>query len=226
MEVYPVFLTGLTERRCIVIGGGHEAERKVAGLLDCTAAVTIISPDITPQLQTWASAGAITWIPRAYAGGDLQQAFLVIATEIDTQTADDIYQEATAVGALINVTDDPAHSNFVAGSVVRQGPLTIAISTSGSAPALAVRLRQQLEREFGPEYAVLLSLLRELREAVAKRYPDAQERRTLWYQLLDSDLLELLRAGHYDLAQQLVALLMGDDVVSTTHFAARREVDR
>jgi hypothetical protein len=122
----------------------------------------------------------------------------------------------TGIGSL------PFHDPHAA---VRQGPLTISISTSGSAPALAVRLRQQLEREFGPEYAVLLSLLRELRETVAKRYPNAQERRNLWYQLLDSDLLELLRAGHYDLAQQLIALLIGDDAISATPFTTRREVD-
>ena len=171
MDVYPIFLTGLSEHLCIVIGGGREAERKVQGLLDCAATVTLISADITPTLRTWADQGNLTWIPRTYAEGDLQGAFLVIATDVDTQTADTIYREASTVGALINVTDDPPHSNFVAGSVVRQGPLTIAISTSGSAPALAVRLRQQLEREFGPEYAVLLGLLRDLRESVAERYP-------------------------------------------------------
>ncbi len=214
MDVYPIFLTGLAQQRCLVIGGNHEAERKVQGLLDCAAAVTVISADITPQLHTWADAGAITWLPRAYEPGDLQQAFLVIATETDAQTTARIDQEARTRGVLLNVTDDPNHSNFVAGSVVRQGPLTIAISTSGSAPALAVRVRQQLEREFGPEYATLLSLLRELRESVARRYPNGQERRALWYQLLDSDLLELLRAGHYDLARQLVSLLVGDDVVA------------
>lgn len=225
MDVYPIFLTGLTNRRCVVIGGAHEAERKVAGLLACAAAVTVISPDLTAKLHTWAHEGTVTWVSRDYVYGDLQHAFLVIAADVDEQTAEAVYREANEVSALINVTDDPAHSNFVAGSVVRQGPLTISISTSGSAPALAVRLRQQLEREFGPEYAVLLSLLRELRETVAKRYPNAQERRNLWYQLLDSDLLELLRAGHYDLAQQLIALLIGDDAISAAQLATRREVD-
>jgi precorrin-2 dehydrogenase/sirohydrochlorin ferrochelatase len=95
---------------------------------------------------------------------------------------------------------------------MRQGPLTIAISTSGCAPALAVRLRQQFERDFGPEYAALLGLLRELRASLAGREATAQERRALWYRLLDSDLLELLRAGHHDLARQLIVLLLGDRV--------------
>ncbi len=120
-----------------------------------------------------------------------------------------IWEEAQARGVLLNVVDDVVHSTFVAGSVVRQGPLTLSISTSGYAPTLAVRLRRQLEREFGPEYAALLELLRELREPLAARYPSVQERRALWAQLLDSDILDLLRADQPDLARQLAAILVG-----------------
>ena len=112
--------------------------------------------------------------------------------------------------------DDPARSTFIAGSVVRQGPLTLAISTSGCAPTLAVQLRQQLAREFGPEYAAFLDLMRELRAPLAARYPDVQQRRALWAMLLESDLLELLRAGQPDLARQLVDVLLGDKVLTET----------
>jgi siroheme synthase-like protein len=212
MHVYPIFLTELAARRCLVIGGDDEAERKVQGLLDCEASVTVLSASLTAQLHDWVRNGTITWIPRAYEPGDLQGAFLAIVTDKNTPMTEHLCQEAHNLGTLLNVADDPAHSVFVAGSVVRQGPLTIAISTSGCAPALAVRLRQQFERDFGPEYAVLLDLLRELRASLAGRDASAQERRALWYRLLDSDLLELLRAGHYDLARQLIALILGDNV--------------
>jgi siroheme synthase-like protein len=212
MHVYPIFLTELAARRCLVIGGSDEAERKVQGLLDCEASVTVLSAGLTAQLHDWVGNGMITWIPRAYEPGDLQGAFLVIVTDRNSHITERICQEAHELGTLLNVADDPAHSIFVAGSVVRQGPLTIAISTSGCAPALAVRLRQQFERDFGPEYAVLLGLLRELRASLAGRDANAQERRALWYRLLDSDLLELLRAGHHDLARQLIALLLGDNI--------------
>jgi siroheme synthase-like protein len=213
MHVYPIFLTELAARRCLVIGGSDEAERKVQGLLDCEASVTVLSAGLTAQLHDWVGNGMITWIPRAYEPGDLQGAFLVIVTDRNSHITERICQEAHELGTLLNVADDPAHSIFVAGSVVRQGPLTIAISTSGCAPALAVRLRQQFERDFGPEYAVLLGLLRELRASLAGRDANAQERRALWYRLLDSDLLELIRAGHDDLARQLIALLLGENVL-------------
>jgi precorrin-2 dehydrogenase/sirohydrochlorin ferrochelatase len=213
MKVYPVFLIGLATQRCIVIGGGGEAECKVKGLLDCDAAVTVISAEVTEQLRVWAEAGAIAWVPRPYQTGDLRGAYLVIATGHNPQTNTRIWQEAQAAGVLVNVTDDPTHSTFVAGSVVRQGPLTIAISTSGRAPALAVRLRQRLEQEFGPEYAALLDILQELREPLAAQYPNAHERRARWYALIDSEIIDLLRKGLPDLAYQRVAEIIGEEVL-------------
>jgi siroheme synthase-like protein len=209
MDVYPIFLVGLDSRQCLVIGGDAEAQRKVAGLLDSNASVTVLSATLTEQLHTWADEGSITWMARAYEPGDLQDAWLVIVTERDAPMIAAIWEEAQARGVLLNVVDDVVHSTFVAGSVVRQGPLTMSISTSGYAPTLAVRLRRQLEREFGPEYAALLELLRELREPLAERYPRVQERRALWARLLDSDILDLLRADQPDLARQLAAILVG-----------------
>jgi precorrin-2 dehydrogenase / sirohydrochlorin ferrochelatase len=209
MDVYPIFLVGLEARRCLVIGGDAEAERKVAGLLDSNAAVTVISATLTEQLHTWVHQGTLTWIARGYEPGDLQDAWLVIATEREAAMIAQLWEEAQAGGVLLNVVDDVAHSTFVAGSVVRQGPLTMSISTSGYAPTLAVRLRRQLEQEFGPEYAAFLELLRELRKPLAAHYPSLQERRALWARLLDSDILDLLRANQPDLARQLAAILVG-----------------
>ena len=202
MEVYPVFLTGLATRRCLVIGGGSEAERKVRGLLDAKATVTVISAEATPQLQLWCQQATIEWLCRDYQAGDLQGAFLVIATDNDHSVNQRVWQEAQAVGALINAVDDVAHSNFIAGAIMRQGALTLAISTSGCAPALGVRLRQRFEGEFGPEYAAFLELMRELRESMATRHVDFQARRARWYALIDSDILELLRDGKTALARQ------------------------
>lgn len=210
MDVYPIFLTELAQQRCVVIGGGYGAERKVQGLLDSNATVTIISADLTDQLHVWAHQGAVTWLPRTYRLGDLRGAFLVIATEGDAQINARIRQEARTERALINIVDDAARSTFIAGSVMRQGPLTIAVSTSGCSPALAVRLRQQFEQEFGPEYAAFLTLLKELRGPLAARYPDFQERRARWYALIDSDILVLLRAGQSEAACQRVASILTD----------------
>ena len=215
MKAYPIFIIGLHNRRCIVVGGGQEAERKVAGLLDCDAAVTVISVELTPQMSSWADEGRIAWIGRDYQTGDLEGAYLVIAERSDAETNACIWAEAEAKNALVNVMDDVPHCNFIAGSVVRQGSLTIAISTAGAAPVLAVRQRQRLKRELGAEYATFLDLMQALREPLTTRYPDFDKRRALWYELVDSDILELLRTEDKKLVHERIADIVGADLLST-----------
>jgi len=202
MKPYPIFLNDLDQRRTVVLGGGIEAEHKVQALLDCDAMVTLIANDITPGLRSLAEELRIDWIRRDYRHGDLRGAFLVIATTADPELNAQIYAEAEGEDALINVPDDVEHCNFVAGSVVRRGSLVVSVSTSGSAPALAVRLREKLERELGPEYAELLDMLVELRKPLPRWVPDFGARRALWYKLVDSDLLDLLRQGRRDQARR------------------------
>ena len=218
MKAYPIFLIGLNDRRCIVVGGGQEAERKVAGLLDCDAAVTVISAEMTPQMSSWVDAGHIAWIGRDYQTGDLEGAYLVIAERSNVETNARIWAEAEAENALVNVMDDVPHCNFIAGSVVRQGSLTVSISTAGAAPVLAVRLRQRLERELGPEYATFLDLLQALREPLTMRYPDFEERRALWYKLVDSDILDLLRTEERKLVHERIADIVGADLLPAQKF--------
>jgi len=218
MKGYPIFLIGLADKRCVVVGGGSEAERKVTGLLECDAAVTVISADLTAQLRLWAEAGTITWLPRAYRPGDLQGAYLAIVTDSSPPMRAALYHEAETEHVLLNVEDDASHSNFTTGAVMRQGALTIAISTSGCAPALAVRLRQQLERTFGPEYALFLDWLRAVRAPLAARYPNFSERRARWYALVDSEILSLLQQGRIDLARQRLAEIIADPTVDTDEY--------
>lgn len=215
MKGYPIFLIGLADKRCIVVGGGSEAERKVTGLLECDAAVTVISADLTPQLRLWAEGGTISWMARSYQCGDLQGAYLVIVTDSSPTMRAAIYHEAETERVLLNVEDDAPHSNFTTGAVMRQGALTIAISTSGCAPALAVRLRQQLESTFGPEYGLFLDWLRAVREPLAAQYPDFSERRARWYALVDSEILSWLQQGRVDLARQRMAEIIADTTADT-----------
>lgn len=205
---YPVFLN-LADRRCVVIGGGSIAEGKVKGLLEAGARVTVISPELTPELKKLATEEKIQHLQRSYQPGDVREAFLAISATDDRTVNAHVWLEAEEAGILINAVDDAAHCNFIAGSIVRQGTLTIAISTSGSAPALAVRLKEKMAREFGPEYAEFLELMEKLREPLAARYPDFEERRARWYALVDSDLLDHLRAGRADLAQQRIKEITG-----------------
>ena len=209
MNVYPIFLTDLQSRRCLVIGGDSEAERKVEGLLAANASVTVISETLTDNMTLWANQHRIAWLPRAWQPGDMEGVWLAIATTRDCALATRLKDEAEQHGVLLNVTDDVPHSNFVAGSVMRRGPLAIAVSTSGCSPALAARIRQQMEQRFGPEYADFLDLLGELRQPVSARYPSPQARKLLWTQLLDSDMLDLLRKGQPEQARRLASQLAG-----------------
>ena len=209
MDVYPIFLTDLQSRRCVVIGGDAEAERKVQGLLAANASVTVISEILTRNLTLWTDEGRLTWLPRACQPGDLQGAWLAIAATRDSALAARLKKEAETHGVLLNVTDDVPNSNFVAGAVMRRGPLAIAVSTSGRSPALAARMRRQLEETFGPEYADLLDLLADLRQPVAARHPGFEARKAVWTQLLDSGVLDLLRKGEVAEARRLAFRLAG-----------------
>lgn len=208
MRVYPLFLNDLSNRRCLVIGGGNEAERKVGGLLEADAKVTVISEKMTSQLHSWADQGSIAWLRREYEWGDLRQAALVIATGSNSSQNALIRQEADEEGVLLNVADDPSLCNFIAGSVFRQGPLVISVSTSGCSPALAVRIKQQLAVKFGPEYAAFLELLGSLRETLAAQFPHFSERRARWYALVDSDIIDHLRDDRPDLARERIEQIL------------------
>lgn len=214
MNVYPIYLNDLRGRRCIVFGGGHagEAERKVAGLLACDAEVTVISRDFSEELAVHEH---VTWIPREYVPGDLEGAFLAVVSETNPPKTKPIWDEAQRKNVLINAMDDVPHCTFVAGSVVRRGKLTLSISTSGAAPALSVRLRQRFEREFGPHFEIFLEWMAALREPMAAHYPDFDERRRIWYEIVDSDVLDLLaqdqREAAIDRLRQIVGGAVADD---------------
>ncbi|HKH46147.1 MAG TPA: bifunctional precorrin-2 dehydrogenase/sirohydrochlorin ferrochelatase [Thermoanaerobaculia bacterium] len=191
---YPVFLD-LRGRPCTVVGGGHLAEEKVRGLLAVEAMVTVIAPALTPALTALVEAGRLLHRPRGYHPGDLDGACLVISCEQTPDMAEAVWQEALHRNILINTLDDVPRCQFIAPSIVRRGDLAIAISTGGKAPVLAVRLRQWLEAQLGEEYGRFLSLAGSVRAALARRWPDFATRRELWYRLVDSDVLDLLRQG-------------------------------
>lgn len=214
MNVYPIFLNSLQGRRCVVFGGGHEGERKILELLAHEADVVLISPEASDALEALAAADRLTWHPRAYRPGDLAGAFLTIVSETNPEATAPIWEEAQAENVLINAMDDVPHCTFVAGSVVRRGPLVLAISTSGCAPALSVRLRQRFEQEFGPAYARFLHWMRALRPPMAAHVPDFDTRRARWYALVDSDILDLLAEGRVEDAYQRLVEIVGPVVAA------------
>ena len=205
---YPVYIQ-LRDQPCVVIGGGKIAEGKVDGLLAVQAKVTVISPELTSDLQDLVRQAQITYIPRKYQSGDLTGAFMVICATDQADINHQVWQEASANQQLVNVVDDTPRCNFIAPSILRKGDLTIAISTSGKAPALAVRLKERLQHEIGPEYERFLELAGELREPLAQHIPDFERRKALWYELVDSDILDVLARGDTSSAREIISQIVG-----------------
>lgn len=222
MNVYPIFLNDLRGRRCVVIGGNHEAERKAGELLHCGAAVEVVAPAVTDVVRQWANDGRLTWHARDYRRGDLKDAFLAFACETNPAKTAPIWAEAEAEKVLFNAVDDVPHCSFVAGSVVRRGPLVFAISTSGCAPAVSVRIREHLEATYTDAHGSFVQFLGALRPAMAAAFPPFDERRRRWYALVDSDLFALLQDGRSVDALQRIEELAGADVAA----AAARVLDQ
>jgi siroheme synthase-like protein len=201
---YPIFLD-LSGKKCLVVGEGPEIAGKLRSLVDAAAKVTYVNPRAEPAIEALAAAGLISWERRAFEQHDLDGCFLAIA---DCEDNTEIFRLAEERQVLMNAVDDPEHCRFSFGSVHRQGDLTIAISTNGVAPALAVRLREQLERQIGAEYAELLQMLKEVRAEIGSRIADFSARRALWYRIIDSDILDKLRAGQRDEAERALRSML------------------
>ncbi|HEV8305815.1 MAG TPA: siroheme synthase CysG [Gemmatimonadales bacterium] len=207
MTFYPAFLD-LRGRRTVVVGGGAIAEQKVLGLIAAGARVTMVSPAVTLRLRDLAHQGDVELRERPYRPGDLAGAFLAIAATDDGAVNEAVWAEAEQRGILLNAVDDLPHCSFIAPSVHRRGDVTVAVSTAGKSPALAVRLRERIGRAIGPEYAAFAEMLGALRPAVAARVPDPRARLELWYRIVDSNVVELLRRGDRDGAERRVAQLI------------------
>ncbi|MEW6675879.1 MAG: bifunctional precorrin-2 dehydrogenase/sirohydrochlorin ferrochelatase [Nitrospirota bacterium] len=191
---YPAFLN-LKGKQAVVIGGGKVAERKSLVLLKAGAEVTLISPKLTRRLEKEKAEGRIRHIPREYRRGDLKGAFLVIAATSYPEINTEVVREAEAIhkSPLLNVVDMPSQCNFIVPSIVRRGPLTIAISTSGTSPAMARTIRRELKRLYGPEFADYLKLLEKIRKKAIKGIPDKKKRAEFFKSLASEEMMEILR---------------------------------
>jgi len=209
MRYYPVHLD-IKNRNCLVVGGGAVGTRKVNTLLACGARVTVVSPDPTQQLKKMAAEGSITLRERAYRTVDLKDMFLVIGATDDEMLNRQISEEAEQIGILCNIADRPEACNFILPSVVQRGDLVITISTSGQSPALAKRLRRKLEAQFGEEYADFLLLMGAIRKKLLRQAHEPEAHKALFNQLIDSDLIELLRTGQRKQLNLLLYKILGE----------------
>jgi precorrin-2 dehydrogenase len=185
VALFPMFLK-LAGRRCLVVGGGRIAESKIESLLTSEAKIHVVAPRSTQAIQQWAREERISWEAREFEPPDLEQVWLVI-TATDSETVNQfVFNEACARGVLCNSVDDPQRCDFYCPAIVRRGPLQIAISTGGNSPALAQRLRRELEEQFGPEYAGWVRSLGEARASLFAQALSPHQRRS-WLHNMASD---------------------------------------
>ena len=210
---YPVFLR-IHKKKCVVVGGGRVALRKVRMLLNCGGEVKVVSSTFYFNLLQLAAKKAIRLIQRDYKPGDLTGAAIVIAATDKREINRRVAEEAKRVGALVNVVDDPEPSSFILPSYFRKGGLTLAVSTGGESPALARKIRTKLQKDFGKEYAALLLLIGKIRSALKEKGIRIDAGR--WQEALDLEpLIRWLQAGKPEKAKRiLLGKLMGYHPVS------------
>ncbi len=187
MSLFPIYLK-LTARPCVVVGAGAVAEAKIESLLAAHARVTVIAPEATVRVWKWAEAGDLRWERREYRQGDLAGVFLVVAGTSTPAVNRAVFAEASAAGVLCNSVDDPPFCDFYFPSVVRRGDLQIAISTGGESPALAQRLRREIQEALPLDAGDWLKELGWLRREVTAAEPLGEERRLLLHELAQREV--------------------------------------
>lgn len=204
-EFYPIMLD-VRGRDAVVVGGGAIAEQKVAALLEAGARVTVVSPAVTARLHEWYVAHRLAIMFRGYRPGDLKGRFLAIAATDDRALHASIREEADAERVLLNAVDDTPRCHFIAPSVLRRGPITVAISSAGRSPALAVRLRERIAGMVRDEHGRLADVLGGLRDEAAALVPDQATRTRAWYRVVDA-LIDEAAVGADALRRRAGALL-------------------
>jgi precorrin-2 dehydrogenase/sirohydrochlorin ferrochelatase len=187
MSLFPIFLK-LAARPCTVIGAGHLAESKIESLRAANAEITVIAPEAGERILSLAAAGEIRYHQRPYAEGDLTGSFLVVAATNVPAVNRAVFREATEKGVLCNAVDDPPFCDFYFPSVVRRGDLQIAISTAGASPALAQKIRKDINAQLPLDAGEWLTELGNLRREVVAAEPLNDERRWLLHQLAQREV--------------------------------------
>ena len=214
MRPYPVMMN-LREKRVIVIGGGKVAFRKATGLLDSGATVVVISPRLAPEMERLRDERQIEWIESSFDESLLDNypdAILIFGTTDDREVNLSIYNAAFSRKLPCNIADVPDLCTFIVPAVISQGDLMIAVSTGGASPALARRIREELEKQYGPEYAKMTKLMGDLRKRVLNASCDSEENRKLFSEIIDSELLEAIRQSDIDRVMKILRRILPTEI--------------
>jgi len=208
MQTYPVFVL-INGKPCLVVGGGNVAARKVQDLMHAGARVTVVSPDLTPSLAALAGKGDIRHLPGDFQEKQVEGMALVIGATDDPEVNARVSAAAQGRGIWVNIVDQPDLCTFIVPAQVRRGELTLAISTGGASPALARKIREELEGHFGPEYGPYLALMQAVRSRVLAARRGDPDNAVLFKRLVDSPLLPALRRGDTEEVRKILQETLG-----------------
>lgn len=220
VPVYYPMMVNICGKRCVVIGGGKVAERKISGLFTAQAEVIVISPIVTKQIAEWAEIGKLQLRLRSYEAEDVRGAFLVIAAtnseKVNAQINEDIHNSERGLGqglSLFNRVDLPEYGDFIVPAMFRRGRLVVAVSTSGANPGVAQAICSRLEADIGEEYEILLDFYAEFRLLVRQLVDDPERRRIIQREVLKLDMIEWIRTGQFErLSKEILVKLMEENV--------------
>ena len=198
---YPANLL-VAGRRCVVVGAGRIAARKIEGLLAAGATVHVVAPEAVDAVRELAAAGRITWDASEFRPEDLDDAWLAVTATAEATVNQAVFAAGEARRVWVNAADDPANCSYTLMSVVRRGDLVVTIGTNGRSPALAAYLKDRLTTEIGPEYETLLEILSDAREAIRATGRSSED--ADWRRALDSGILDLIRPGREAEARELL----------------------
>ncbi|MBI2470621.1 MAG: bifunctional precorrin-2 dehydrogenase/sirohydrochlorin ferrochelatase [Planctomycetes bacterium] len=208
-KYYPILLN-IQDKKCLVIGGGNVAWRKVCSLKEAGARVTVVSPEFCPEMEREAG---VERIQRKYEEGFLNGAWVVVASTDDEEVNKKIYYDATKRGILVNVVDRPEFCSFIVPATVSRGDLSISISTGGASPALARNIRESLEKQFGDEYAEYTKLLSETRRKIISEVSDESIRRDILQRIAGLDMLEIVKQKGISEAKKKILGIISEKIL-------------
>jgi siroheme synthase-like protein len=210
MRYYPIYLD-LKDRAVLVVGGGTIAEGKTRQLVEAGARVRVVSPALTPNLSGLAARGVIEHAPGCFKKDDLKDVLLVISATDDQGVNEEVARLAGELGLLCNVVDQPSLCNFITPALVTRGELQISVSTGGGSPSLAQRVKREIAALIGEEYGELLKIAADIRADAKQRIPDFERRRNVLHRFVESEAIDLIRAGRYEEARGLAQSFLEEE---------------
>ncbi|MCK5070424.1 MAG: bifunctional precorrin-2 dehydrogenase/sirohydrochlorin ferrochelatase [Desulfocapsa sp.] len=211
MSLYPVNLD-ISGMRCLVVGGGSVASRKIASLLPCGAVLSVISPEVCPYIENLAGSGLLQWKSRGYKTGDLDDVKLVFAATNRPEIQTQIVKEARLAGIFTNVIDMPEACTFQVPASFRQGELLFTVSTAGGSPALAAQIKRDLEKNYGPEYGQLVAMMADLRKGIVNSNNNPVEHKRVFEKLINNDILECIREQRWSKLSTMLQQILPAEV--------------